>query len=249
MVVEVRHNTKPLEYALEDIARRAALPGLQAEAAAQKEQSRAIALRRIATGAAVGLAALGIGAAIALLSGMEPKLDDKIALEADKSEKREGEEPELANKSIDQEVSENKKEKISREVDVAPPKTPAPEPEENRDSYVTTDFSIFRRMELKEFGYSWVIEAGHSFKTEADQAKGIWSSAWCYTNQEVKGLSLKLDLARRNSPNGPPLIHSPKDQTLEALGLTIGNLKYLAESCPWYDGKKFKIPGEVVREF
>ena len=62
----VRHNTELLEKAVDLAVKRAAIPTLQAEAAAQRTMTRATGLRRLATGGAIALAAVGIGLGVML---------------------------------------------------------------------------------------------------------------------------------------------------------------------------------------
>ncbi|WP_206527303.1 hypothetical protein, partial [Mesorhizobium sp. M7A.F.Ca.CA.001.08.2.1] len=57
----VRHNTKLLEQAIDLQIKRSAIPTLQAEAAAHDKIARANAFRRMASGAAIAMAAIGIG--------------------------------------------------------------------------------------------------------------------------------------------------------------------------------------------
>ncbi len=59
--MEVRHNTTLLEQAVEHVVRRAAIPAIHAEAEALHKRARATSFRRLATGGAVALAAVGIG--------------------------------------------------------------------------------------------------------------------------------------------------------------------------------------------
>jgi hypothetical protein len=62
--MEIRHNTALLEQALELVVQRAAIPSKQAEAEAAERRARAVARRRLATGGAIALAAVGIGLGI-----------------------------------------------------------------------------------------------------------------------------------------------------------------------------------------
>jgi hypothetical protein len=64
--VLVRHNTTLLEQAVDLAVKRSAIPTLQAEAAAQEKTARATAFRRMATGGAIAVAAVGIGLGIKL---------------------------------------------------------------------------------------------------------------------------------------------------------------------------------------
>ncbi|MER8822774.1 hypothetical protein NKH70_23650 [Mesorhizobium sp. M0991] len=62
----VRHNTTLLEQAVDLAVKRSAIPTLQAQAAAQEKTARATAIRRMATGGAIAVAAVGIGLGIKL---------------------------------------------------------------------------------------------------------------------------------------------------------------------------------------
>ncbi|TGQ96512.1 hypothetical protein EN847_33450, partial [Mesorhizobium sp. M1C.F.Ca.ET.204.01.1.1] len=70
----VRHNTALLEKAVDLVVKQAAIPTLEAEAAAYDRMARANAFRRIMTGLAVAVAAVGIGYGAALFFGREAKL-------------------------------------------------------------------------------------------------------------------------------------------------------------------------------
>ena len=56
--MQIRHNTSLLEQAVEHVVQRASIPVLQAQADALERTNRAVAIRRIATGAAVAIIAV-----------------------------------------------------------------------------------------------------------------------------------------------------------------------------------------------
>ena len=64
--MDVRHNTALLERAIELIVQRASIPFRKAEAEAAERLAQATARRRLATGAAIALAAIGIGLGVYL---------------------------------------------------------------------------------------------------------------------------------------------------------------------------------------
>lgn len=69
----VRHNTSLLEQAIDLQVKRSAIPTLEAEAAAYDKIARANAFRRMATGAAIAIAAVGIGVGAMLIFDEEPE--------------------------------------------------------------------------------------------------------------------------------------------------------------------------------
>ena len=81
--MEVRHNTTALERALEVIAMRAEAPFLVASAAASDKIRRGEAIRRLASGAAIAIAAIGIGLGF-YLSKKEPLATTKQEVSAQK---------------------------------------------------------------------------------------------------------------------------------------------------------------------
>ena len=62
--MKVRHNTTLLEKAVDETIRRASLPSLKAQADAAATIQKASSLRRLATGIAIGIAAVGSGLGI-----------------------------------------------------------------------------------------------------------------------------------------------------------------------------------------
>lgn len=70
--MEVRHNTSLLEKAVEHSVHNASIPSRKAEAAAQQVEARAHGFRRLATGGAIAIAAVGIGFGV-WLALHEPK--------------------------------------------------------------------------------------------------------------------------------------------------------------------------------
>lgn len=103
----------------------------------------------------------------------------------------------------------------------------------------TKNFSIFTQRDLQVAGLKRTIEAGHSFATEQDQLDRRWSRAWCYTTVVDDGLNIKIDLGSRETVDGKPAVPRLESVQLTRVGLSLKDLLYLAENCPWLDGKSF----------
>jgi len=190
------------------------LPTLRAEAAVNTKKSRARAVRRLSTGAAIAVAAIGIGIAI-FLANQDNKVEDPTS----KSDEKD---PSI--------LLGNDKPKI-RSPDV-----------------ITEYFSIFRQKDVRHDGRRWTIEAGHRFAKEANQAGKNWEKAWCYTQNEANGITVKLDLANRNQRSSKPVVPKLKRNTLDALSLNNHDLLFLASNCPWLDKKEYES-GEFTQPY
>lgn len=229
--MQVRHNTTLLEQAVDHVVRRASIPLIQAEAAAQERTLRAAAFRRLATGVAISLVAIGIGLGIYLSKRVEDHTEiAQKSLAA--AEKIPPDQPKLEPVAVGKVTSERIPQ--SESPTVAPVKELTPSP-------ITTNFSIFRDREAKLFGKDWKITTGHSFANETDQVARNWSSAWCYTNTDVNGLDVRIGLGERLNSGVAPIIQELSTETLTKIGLTNFEVLTLATQCPWLDGKSFNI--------
>ena len=232
----VRHNTELLEKAVDLAVKRAAIPTLQAEAAAQQTMARATGLRRLATGGAIALAAVGIGLGV-MLGFWQP--EETIA---------------------------SGKDEMAKTAELATPPEPSPEPivpsaseetpairrcrrrgrrssdqlAEALPDIATVDYTKFSNLQVRLFGRDWLLEAGHHFQSERDAS---WDYAWCYTRQSANGVEVKVDLANRLSPTSPPMGPIANVETLEEAGLTDDAALELASKCAWLD-----IVAEAVLE-
>ena len=211
--MEVRHNTTALERALEVIAMRAEAPLLVARAAASDKIRKGVAIRRLATGAAIAIAAIGIGLGI-YLSRKEPLTTAKQEVPAPKQ--------------ITEDISNLPK-----------PQVPLPLPE--KKSVETTNFTIFKTRDVKIGEKTWTVTAGHSFATGEAQLAGNWDKAWCYNYAQMDKLTVQLSLGDR--PKSSDVQSQPYYDPKFAIGvgLTPENIQQLATQCPWLDGKTFKI--------
>ena len=216
--MEVRHNTKVLERAVELVVTRAETPLLAARAAARASLQRSDAIRRIATGTAIAVAAIGIGIGI-FLSKNEPT-------------------PTVARSVPTQ----------SQLTEVTPkvrdPQSQVTVPE--KKSIETTNFTIFKSIEVPIGDKTWTIYAGHNFATGEEQAAGNWNAAWCTTEVNVDKLDVKISLGVRPTKwdiQSQP-VYDQKFAT--SVGLNPEIIRQLAVKCPWMDGKTFNIGnGEV----
>ncbi|MEM8686764.1 MAG: PAN domain-containing protein [Pseudomonadota bacterium] len=236
--VEIRHNTKLLEEALHDIALRAALPAREAEATVKERELRASAWRRLATGIAIGLAALGIGVAVWFM-----KYEHPVPPAPKKAEARIASDTKGPRQKTPLEKSPPKPviEKPKEEVKLIPPPDPLPDPVPAKPSYDTKDYTIFTLKTLSYDGRSIKIEAGHRFKTEADQAEQNWALAWCYTKIIVDGVQIHIQFAIRKRKSDVPQISHISKNTLRMTRLSSADVLALAAQCPWLDKKVFRV--------
>ncbi|WP_457154989.1 PAN/Apple domain-containing protein, partial [Mesorhizobium sp. P5_C1] len=228
--VLVRHNTALLERAVDLVVKQAAIPTLQAEAVAHDKIARANAFRRLMTGAAVAIAAVGIGYGAALFFGRElrlPPVPDtpEVHKETDRIAPSET-------------VSEGKTERSTvpvpepapRPKEIAPPEAP------KQPDVVTEDFNKFLTRELDWGGSHWSLVSGHHFSDEHDPT---WDRAWCYTRRLVNGVDVNVDLANRPSPTARPQAPAAPMATLASIGLNDASALELASKCAWLDNRAF----------
>lgn len=226
----VRHNTALLERAVDLVVKQAAIPTLQAEAVAHDKIARANAFRRLMTGAAVAIAAVGIGYGAALFFGRElrlPPVPDtpEVHKETDRIAPSET-------------VSEGKTERSTvpvpepapRPKEIAPPEAP------KQPDVVTEDFNKFLTRELDWGGSHWSLVSGHHFSDEHDPT---WDRAWCYTRRLVNGVDVNVDLANRPSPTARPQAPAAPMATLASIGLNDASALELASKCAWLDNRAF----------
>jgi hypothetical protein len=103
---------------------------------------------------------------------------------------------------------------------------------------VTINYEKFRSTTFRFLDHTWEIKAGHHFATETDP---IWTYAWCYTQRSVKGVSVNVDLANRESPSAAPTGPIASRATLEQVGLTEAAALVLAAKCAWDDQKAYSV--------
>jgi len=220
--VLVRHNTTLLEQAVDLAVKRSAIPTLQAQAAAQEKTARATAFRRMATGGAIAVAAVGVGLGIKL--GLWDKnLPEPVALpkiEYPTARKLPNDDPAPI-----------------------PIPTPKPVPEETpqadvptKPDVVTLDFNKFATKNVEFQGTTWELITGHHFKDEKDET---WDRAWCYSRRSVNGVDVNVSLATRSAPTAPPAGPGAAAQTLQLVGLNDSSAVDLATRCAWLDGRTF----------
>ncbi|TGT85408.1 MULTISPECIES: PAN domain-containing protein [unclassified Mesorhizobium] len=218
----VRHSTVLLEQAVGLIVKRSSIPTLQAEAAAQEKISRAAALRRIATGGAIAVAAIGIGLGLKLgLWDTRPTIP----------------EPNTPRTEVPAQPAETKADKPSiplptpRPTQVPTPPTPSKDPD-----VVTVDFTKFATKTIDFQGDKWELISGHHFKDEKDSS---WDTAWCYSHRMVNGVDVNVQLANRVGPETQPVSPISARETLAQAGLTDATAIQLATNCAWLDGRTF----------
>jgi hypothetical protein len=234
--VLVRHNTTLLEQAIDLQVKQSAIPTLQAEAAAHDKIARANAFRRMMTGAAIAVAAIGIGIGASLLWPQIPKQppitetanpDKRIdRLPPDETISKEGKT--TRPKSPDKTASEEP-------VDKPVQPLPLPQPEKQEDK-VTEDFNKFLTREIDWGGTHWALMSGHHFVDEHD---ATWDRAWCYTRRLVNGVDVNIDLVNRASPTAKPQAPTAPPTTLASIGLNEASALELASKCAWLDGSTF----------
>ena len=248
--MQVRHNTTLLEQAVDHVVRRASIPLIEAEAAAQEKRYRATAFRRLATGAAIALVAVGIGLGVYL----SKRVDVHKAL---------GQTDFATSEKLQRPKGSETQEKPNDSGSQTPASTPSKTEERRQTADVTTqgktppsidtfNFTIFKDRTIRLFDKQWYIQAGHNFATEADQQARNWSAAWCYTVLPVDGLDLRINLGSRPSTASAPGVPEASKEALSRAALTPFEALTLATKCPWLDGKSFDIEtisgGSLVKQ-
>ena len=242
--MKVRHNTTLLEKAVDETIRRASLPSLKAQADAAATIQRASSLRRLATGIAIGIAAVGLGVGIywAKSSKFEIKT---VSIPSERPK-------DSATAPSAQDASQNNQ-KVSPD---RPPKDEAVNPvvaEPNTNNVTvpaaetidTTNFTIFRNRSVVLGPNNLLIQAGHSFKTEQDQKSLNWERAWCYTTLIEQGIEFKFDLGNRASSLVAPSYSPLSQAALDKAKLTEFEAATLASKCPWLDEKNFSVDSDT----
>ncbi|KUM27539.1 hypothetical protein AU467_16695 [Mesorhizobium loti] len=222
----VRHNTALLEKAVDLVVKQAAIPTLEAEAAAYDRMARANAFRRMMTGAAVAVAAVGIGYGAALFFGREirpPVAPDKPI------EKR-------TDRLDPSDTTTQPKSDRANPPKEAKPVDPPPVPLPSKPDKVTEDFNKFLTKEVDFGGAHWTLTSGHYFTEENDPT---WDRAWCYTRRLVNGVDVNTDLVNRVTPTATPQAPIAPPATLASVGLNDDSARELASKCAWLDGRTF----------
>jgi PAN domain len=240
--VIVRHNTELLEKAAAAIVERAAIPGRLAEAGMEIQRARAASTRRLATGAAIAIAAFGIG--LGTYFALQWKKNNEYVvsniLPVAESNSKSLKSSDILPKTDEKEKADSLT-KITQAPVVQPKvdRPPSGEPEKEPDKVSpVVDFTKFSRVTVQFLGRGWDITAGHNY---ADQNDNDWRHAWCYTNISADNVSIKVDLAERQKPSNTPLALVASSETLAKAGLDDASALALATKCPWIDGKKFRV--------
>ncbi|WP_160310406.1 hypothetical protein [Microvirga vignae] len=237
--MQIRHNTSLLEQAVEHVVQRASIPVMQAQADALERTNRAVAIRRIATGAAVAIVAVGLGFGIKLAlerDGILPSAEPSLIGHEQVTE---------ASNQVTKADLQRPQPKTETTEKGQPPTAPSA-PEDGLPSPTlppdqkTVNYTKFSNQSFRLGGRTWLITAGHHFESEDDKS---WEVAWCYTQADVDGVSLKVDLARRSGPDQRPLAPTATPKTLETAGLTAAEALVLASKCAWLD-KEYSV-GEL----
>ncbi|AZO34112.1 MAG: hypothetical protein EOS76_10950 [Mesorhizobium sp.] len=221
----VRHNTALLEKAVDLVVKQAAIPTLEAEAAAYDRMARANAFRRMMTGAAVAVAAVGIGYGAALFFGRE--IRPPVA--PDKPVEKHTDRLDPSDMTTQPKSVRTDPPKEAKPVEPSP--APLPKPDK-----VTEDFNKFLTKEVDFGGAHWTLTSGHYFTEENDPT---WDRAWCYTRRLVNGVDVNTDLVNRLTPTATPQAPIAPPATLASVGLNDDSARELASKCAWLDGKAF----------
>ncbi|MBT1156708.1 hypothetical protein J1C56_14000 [Aminobacter anthyllidis] len=235
----VRHNTELLEQAIDLQVKRSAIPTLQAEAAAHETIARANAFRRMATGAAIAVAAIGIGIGTWLVFDRDA-LPVAQAPTVAKSEASTKEPTKSADKSVERLPPDG--EVVAKQGKTSTPTSPEPQrPSTDPANPDTFDFVKFAIRKVPFQGSTWELESGHHFGTEKDP---IWDTAWCYTRRVANsGVEVQVRLVNRPSPTSKPLAPVSSPETLASIGLDDSTARELASHCPWLDDATF-VPND-----
>jgi predicted aspartyl protease len=201
--MDVRHNTALLEQAIALVVQRASIPFRRAEAEAAEKLAQASARRRLATGASIAIAAVGIGLGV-FLGFWKPRVGPL----------------QLTTASV---------------VPATGPTSPHGNPFGGLpDKPPVFNYDKFGNQETDYIGRHWQVQAGHHYKTDTDKE---WTSAWCYTEQVIDGVKVKVDLVERDSPTSQPRAPIASPESLARVGLNDSSALELAARCPWLDGK------------
>jgi hypothetical protein len=240
--VLVRHNTKLLEQAIDLQVKRAGIPTLAAEAAAHDKIARANAFRRMMTGGAIAVAAVGIGLGAALFWGRVSKpplviAENPVPPVIATTEPEKGTDRLQPGETIPEEGKTIRPKSPDLDVhrdsdESAPTKSknmPIPEAQSSDTpngtpqppDVITTDFTKFLTREVDWGGSHWSLVSGHHYSDEKDPT---WDFAWCYTHHTVDGVDVNVDLVKRNSPLAKPLAPIAPSTTLKSIGLTDAKL-------------------------
>ena len=218
--MEIRHNTALLEQALALVVQRAEIPSKKAEAEAAERRARAVARRRLATGAAIAVAAIGIGLGIRLGLWKPPNEERVVSV------------PPARSLSPAERLTP-----IQPKAEPVPNRPAPAEPKPFDPHQIVVDYDKFATRNAFIGGRQWQIEAGHHYATDTDP---MWEDAWCYTNQDVAGVLVKIDLAARTSPRSRPVGPLASPESLIRVGLDDSSALDLAAKCPWLDGKEYQ---------
>jgi hypothetical protein len=208
--MDVRHNTALLERAIELIVQRASIPFRKAEAEAAERLAQATARRRLATGAAVALAAIGIG--LGVFFGLwKPRIEpERIVVSAAV--------PPLPERTLPQSAPQPKNEKPPSTV----PNTPSAPINPHGPVF---NYVKFGSQETDYMGHRWEIMAGHHYASDTDS---VWADAWCYTEQDVDGVHIRIQLVVRDSPTAQPRAPIASTESLSKVGLNDSSALELA---------------------
>jgi hypothetical protein len=235
--VEIRHNTKLLEQAVALVVERAAIPAREAAARVAEKHAQAISKRRLATGIAIAVAAIGVGLGI-MLGLWGPKREDRaiVALQPPVVPP-----PPTVYVTVTPSPRVTLEPKVT-EKPIVPTGVPASSPPAPYHPPIA-NYTKFSAQTVNLVGADWVLEAGHQFANEADI---YWQNAWCYTSKSVDGVMTKVDLAQRSSPFVQPVAPVASGETDVKVGLDDATALELASRCPWLDGKNFG-PGDFAK--
>ncbi|TPL81388.1 hypothetical protein FJ950_24530 [Mesorhizobium sp. B2-3-14] len=229
--VLIRHNTALFERAVDLVVKQAAIPTLQAEAAAHDKIARANAFRRMMTGGAIAIAAVGIGYGAALFFGRDHQLPPVV--DTTQTEKRDDRIP--TTEKLPQDSKTERTEAPAPEV-TPKPDTTTPTQAPKPPDVVTADFNKFLTREIDWQGSHWSLVSGHHFNDEHD---ATWDHAWCYTRRLVNGVDVNVDLVNRASPTARPQAPVSPSMTLASIGVNDASALELASECVWLDKSSF----------
>lgn len=193
----------------------------------------------MATGAAIAVAAVGIGVGAWLVFDRDPsmtQLEPPVA-QTQPSNPSENQ-PKDAKKSEDripdgetiaEEGKTDKPKSPPIEQPTLPPAAPA-----NPDTF---DFVKFANRQVTYAGITWQLESGHHFASEKDPT---WNTAWCYTRRLANtGVEVQVSLVNRPSPTSKPQAPVSSIETLASVGLDDNSARELASRCLWLDKASF----------
>ena len=113
-----------------------------------------------------------------------------------------------------------------------PPVPSAGETTSSGNNIVTTNYTLFRKTEVRIGASTFEVTAGHEYQRETDTD---FTRAWCYTEVVPDDVNLTITLGAK-TPGKAPYIGPFTASQSKKSGISQAAFKKLFENCPWIDG-------------